>query len=348
MRATLIVSLISLLLSLVVGEVYLRVAGFAPKAAWVNANFDGSNWGMEDPVLGWVNRPGTFASLEKGGAEMSFQPDHTRTSRPPGRLPGPADVLVVGCSFSQGYSVADAQTYAWLLGERYPHLLVNNFGTGGYSTYQALLRTRNEIESAKEPPKLVILGFIAHQMVRTVAPPDWVKYLTDRNGSMIVPPHATVTGSGPAARLEEHPLETVHSWPFEHNSALVTELHAAYMRVRLGDRMAQRVSATAAVIRSMRDLVEARGGRFLVALLDDASLPDGKADYEALVASLGTDRVAHADCVDAEYNANPSALQVGGAGHPNATVHRRWAGCIARWIDATLPALATPTVTSPR
>lgn len=342
MRATLIISLLSLLLSLLVGEVYLRMAGFAPKAVWVNANFDGSNWGMEDPVLGWVNRPGTFASLEKGGADMSFQPNHTRTSRSimePGRL---ADVLVIGCSFTQGYSVADAETYAWRLGERFPGLVIDNFGTGGYSTYQALLRLRNELEARQEPPKLVILGFIAHQMVRTVAPPDWVKYLTDRNGAMVIPPHATVDDG----RMVDHPLETVQPWPFEHWSALLTELHTGVLRLRLGGRMAQRVPATAAVIQSMRDLVEARGSRLLVVLLDDASLPGGKADYDALVAALGTAKVSQLDCVDPDYDANPSALQVGGAGHPNGTVHRRWADCIGRWIEANM--FGNGAVTTPR
>ncbi|WP_298369929.1 SGNH/GDSL hydrolase family protein [Azospirillum sp.] len=340
MRVTLIISLVSLLLSLLVGEVYLRMVGFTPKAVWVNANFDGSNWGMEDPVLGWVNRSGTFASLEKGGADMSFQPDHTRTSRPVAEAGRSADVLVVGCSFTQGYSVSDAETYAWRLGERFPGLIIDNFGTGGYSTYQSLLRIRNELQARKDPPKLVILGFIAHQMVRTVAPPDWVKYLTDRNGSMVIPPHATVDGG----RLVDHPLETVEPWPFEHRSALVTELHAGVLRLRLGDRMAQRVSATAAVIRSMRDLIEARGGRLLVALLDDASLPGGKSDYDGLVATLGAAKVAYVDCVDPDYDANPSALQVGGAGHPNGTVHRRWADCIGRWVEANLPGdgVATP------
>jgi len=335
MRATLIVSLVSLLVSLLVGEVYLRMAGFAPKAAWVNANFEASNWGMEDPVLGWINRPGSFASLEKGGADMSFQHDHTRTSRPVKDMGRPADVLVVGCSYTQGYSTADAETYAWRLGEQFPGLVIDNFGTGGYSTYQALLRTRNELASRKEPPKLVILGFIAHQMVRTVAPPDWVKYLTDRNGALVIPPHATLDGD----RLVDHPMETVQAWPFEHSSALVTELHAGYLRFRLGDRMVQRVPATAAVIRSMRDLVEARGSRLLVVLLDDMTLLDGKTDYDALVASLGAAKISYADCVDSEYDANPAPFQVGGAGHPNGTMHRRWAGCIGRWIDANLPGL---------
>ncbi len=345
MRASLIVSLVSLLLSLLVGEVYLRMAGFAPKAAWVNANFDGSNWGMEDPVLGWINRPGIFDSLEKGGAAMSFQPDHSRTSRsvpvstdPAGRgvANRAADILVVGCSFTQGYSVADADTYVWRLGERFPGLVINNFGTGGYSTYQAFLRVRNELEARTEAPKLVILGFIAHQMVRTVAPPDWVKFLTDRNGALVIPPHATVAGD----RLIDHPLEIVQPWPLERQSALVTELHAGVLRLSLGDRMAQRVPATAATIRLMRDLVEARGGRLLVALLDDASLPGGKADYDSLVAALGAAKVAHADCVDPEYDANPGSLQVGGAGHPNAEMHRRWAGCVERWITANQPDLA--------
>lgn len=340
MRATLIVTLISLVLSLAAGEAYLRFAGFAPKPFWVNANFDGSNWGMEDPEFGWVNRPGSFRSLEKGGADMSFQPDHTRTSRPATDRKAaaggaPAGVLLVGCSFTQGYSVADAETYAWRLNERFPGIVVDNFGTGGYSTYQAYLRVKHELERRKDdPPKLVVLGFIAHQMVRTVAAADWVKYLTDSRGNMLVPPHATVDAEG---RMVGHPLETIAPWPLEDRSALVAEVHRAVLRGRFGDRAAQQVPATAAVIRAMRDLAEARGARFAVALLDDLSLPDGKPAYDALVAALGQAKVERLDCVDPDYDRNPGAHQVGGAGHPDAGIHAGWAGCVGNWIARTLP-----------
>lgn len=333
MRATAIIFLVSLLLSLAVGEAYLRLSGFAPKPAWVNANFDGSNWGMEDPELGWVNRPGTFASLEQGGAAMSFQADHTRTSRPVKDMGRPADVLVVGCSYSQGYSVADAETYPWRLGERFPGLIIDNFGAGGYGAAQSMMRLRRELAPDRPAPKLVIYGLIAHQLPRTVAEPGWVKYLTNSKGDMIVPPHVTVDGD----RLVEHPLETIPPWPLEYQSALVSELHAAWLRLRLGDRAGQRAAATAAAIRAMRDMAAARGARFLVAVLDEMTLPDGKADYDATLAALTPAGIDHVKCVDPEYNANLASYLVNPTGHPNGAAHRRWADCIAPWVAANLP-----------
>ena len=336
MRAAVIISLISLLVSLLIGEAYLRLNGYAPKAAWVNANFDGSNWGMEDPELGWVNRPGVFASLELNGAAMSFQPDHTRTSRPVKNVDGgrPADVLVVGCSYSQGYSVADAETYPWRLGERFPGVIVDNFGTGGYGAAQAMMRLRKELAPGKPAPKLVIYGLIAHQLPRTVAEPGWVKYLTNSKGDMVIPPHVVVDADG---RLAERPLETVPAWPLEHQSAVVSELHAAWLRHRLGDRGGQRAAAMIAAIRAMRDMTEARGGRFLVAVLDEMSFPEGKDDYDAVLAALKPAGIEHAKCVDAEYNASLGDYLVNPTGHPNGRAHQRWADCVAPWIAANLP-----------
>ena len=100
---------------------------------------------MPDDKLGWINRPGTYLSTEAGGVPNDF-PRRSQPSKldTPSKTKQRAEVLVVGCSFTQGFGVTDDETFSYLLNARYPRLMFHNFGTGGYGTYQSLLRIRRE------------------------------------------------------------------------------------------------------------------------------------------------------------------------------------------------------------
>lgn len=331
MRAALIVSLVSLLLALGLGEAYLRLAGHTPRRAWVNGNFSDDNWGMADPVLGWVNRPGTFRSVEAGQAPMRFTADHARAARPADAPapPGPP-VLLLGCSFTQGYGIVDDETYAWRLSERFPHTAVENYGTGGYGAPQVYLRLKAELERRRaEPPRAVVYGLIGHQALRTVADFQWVRYLTNAAGDMVVPPHALL---GPDGALVERPMEVVPPWPLEDVSALVAALHEALLAARFGGRAEQGWAATLAEIERMAALARAQSIPFAVALLDDQHVPGGKENWRRLTDGLDRAGVTRLNCVHPDYERSPATLQVGGAGHPNAVVHQYWADCMAPWL----------------
>src|SRR5438874_827433 len=108
----------SLLVTLVVIEIGLRVAGFEPRHDAVNVGFD--SWAAPDTELGWVNRPGTWKSAEPGHAPLTFEADgrrHDPAGHKPANLPR---ILVVGCSFTQGYGVADDQTYSHFINRSLP------------------------------------------------------------------------------------------------------------------------------------------------------------------------------------------------------------------------------------
>src|SRR5438874_217230 len=105
---TLALVLGSILVSVAAAEVALRVAGFEPRQASGDAGFE--SWAAPDAALGWVNRAGTWKSAELGNLPMTFEADgwrHDAAGEKPASLPR---ILVVGCSLTQGYGVADDQT----------------------------------------------------------------------------------------------------------------------------------------------------------------------------------------------------------------------------------------------
>ena len=244
-------------------------------------------------------------------------------------------MLLVGCSFTQGYSVADEETYAWRLNRRFPALAVDNFGTGGYSTHQAYLRMKAELDRRRDrPPALVVLGFFGHQMIRTVATPEWIASITDRQGNLAIPPHVVMDAQG---RLQDRPKDRIVPWPLEDRSAFVAVLHKAAIAARFGREPAYAMKATLATVERMAALARERGVRFVTALLDGRQAPGGDETYTAFVAALEKTGVPYVSCIDPEYQRDPASRSVGGVGHPDGRTHAHWAACVGDWMARTLP-----------
>jgi hypothetical protein len=92
----------STLISLVAAEMGLRLLGHEPNRMKINPFFVSRSWAMPDPELGWVNRAGSYPSMEHGNAMMSFTPDGRRFD-PAAKEQDLPTVVVVGCSMAQGY-----------------------------------------------------------------------------------------------------------------------------------------------------------------------------------------------------------------------------------------------------
>ena len=70
-----------------------------------------------DPDLGWRSKEGRYV-FGTTPIRMTFWPDHTRaTAAAPVRAD--AAVVVLGCSFVQGWALSDEETFAWKLQERF-------------------------------------------------------------------------------------------------------------------------------------------------------------------------------------------------------------------------------------
>lgn len=312
---------------LALAEAGLRILGYKPRKA--GAPRLGSASSLPDDKLGWVNRPGTFISSEPGNAPMTFLDDHSRRSwTNQAKANQRAEVLVVGCSFTQGFGVPDEDTFAYLLNARYPFLMFHNFGTGGYGTYQSLIRVKENLarpDADKVP--LVIYGFIDLHLQRNVAVANWVRSLAIRRDQYIVPPHVEMGPGG----LEYYGPDTISFWPLESHSALVALIANAFLELRLR-RHGSQLTPTLSLIEEMNRLVTANHKRFLIVLLNRP--PKG------LVPFLESQKIEHVNCDNPEYDKSPSNFRLGGIGHPNGAQNALWAACIGNWIDHEMPALA--------
>jgi hypothetical protein len=191
-----------------------------------------------------------------------------------------------------------------------------NFGTGGYGTYQSLIRVRSYFRRTHAPTPLVIYGFNGHHMIRNVARFDWVFMLTTQDGRYLVPPHARSSGG----RLTEVPGHPVDLWPLETRSALVAQVHNAAVRSARRVNLNEMVEVSHLLLRQMADTVRANGAALLVAGLVAVADEDAK-----WMRQQGIDYVdcQHPDVLNPIY-------RVGGSGHPNGRMHAYWGQCVLR------------------
>lgn len=314
----------SAVLALAASEAVLRLAGVTPETA--PRTVRGEPLVHEpDARLGWRTRPGSYVlpPYVPGGesAVLTIWPDGSRaTAEQP--VDGPRRVLLLGCSFTFGWAVGDASTFAWQLQERRPELKIVNRGVNAYGTYQALLLLEEALARGERFER-VIYGFHEVHEERNVAAPRWLAVL-DRlahRGSVEVP-YATLDGEGALVR---HPPERYPAWPLRDRLATVAFLAELAARRAGEERVAQRRRVTEQLILAMRDLCARHGIAFDVVLLQ--ARPGARRHYARF---LERQRIPFADCV---VPITPDR-RVPGEGHPNGEVHAEWARCIDEAILA--------------
>jgi len=160
--ANFVLLLISLLSSLLVIEVGYRLAGGLPVLKWINWRIDAISTNrlgeraVFDPVIGWSVKPWTdidgFETIDYG-IRRNFGETRVRTGA----------VLAVGDSFTEGWEVADEESWPAVL-EQASGVPVVNAGVGGYGTDQIIMRAEQLIPIVK--PKVLIVGFLESDIDR--------------------------------------------------------------------------------------------------------------------------------------------------------------------------------------
>ena len=280
-------------------------------------------WAKPDPVLGWRNNPGAHPADEGSHEPMTILADGSRATGTPAGAG--TTVLIVGCSFAEGYGVRDDETFAWKLQRRFPQLRIRDFGVPGYGTYQSLVLLRELIERGIQPA-LVIYGFLPFHADRNVLTYPMLEAFRSFGGVRFSPPHVELRGG----QLAAFPPFVVPAWPLEEHSALVTLLHQTELRVRLANREAQRAQVTSLLLAQMDKLVEGARGRLLVATLWDGG-PDPET-YHRVTADMRQAGIAQIDVTYAGAETRPEKILVGGTGHPGAIIHSWWADKLGQWI----------------
>ncbi len=307
-------------LALGLGEGITRLAGVRTFAIKI-AGGEYVGWAKPDPALGWRNNPGVHPADEGPHEVMTILPDGSRLSGAPG---AGATVLIVGCSYAEGYGVRDDEAFAARLQQQFPQLRMRNFAVPGYGTYQSLLTLRDLIERQGVRPALVIYGFLPFHAERNVLTYSMLEAFRAFGGERFSPPHVELSAGG----LRAYPPFVVHDWPLEERSALVTLLHRSELRLRLAGREAQEVQVTDMLLAQMKTLVEAAQARLLVATLWDGGSPS----YPKISADMRKAGIEQLDVTYKGEEKRPEKILVGGNGHPGAIIHAWWADRLARWM----------------
>ena len=330
-RPRLILLLVAVAVGLAVGEVAARLVGIRPIAALPLP----VQVAVEHPSLGWVNRLGVHLSWDTGNAPMTFWADGRRATRVTPDVPQEAvgQVALIGGSFTQGYGVVDEHTFGWLLDARFPGLSVDNYGTGGYGTYQSLLLLAQLFRQADFRPRLVIYGFAAFHGERNVGAYRHVVTLRTQVGERLAPPHVLNTHGALTHQAPFH----IRGWPLEDRSALVSLVHLSQLRWMLRGREQQIEPVTQRLLARMDRLARDRGSRLLVVILEGQ--PRDREEQAPYARFLREQGIAYVDCTHPGYGDDPR-LRLGGSGHPSPVLHAAWADCIAGWITANVPGAA--------
>lgn len=317
---------ISLALSLAVAEGIARWTGARP---WPSSAPATEPAVYEfDALLGWKSRPGAHlfpTTASHGPLRFTIWPDGSRATGPRA-IERATRVVLVGDSFTQGYEVSDEETFAWKLQQQFPAASFRNYGTGGYSTYQSLLRIKLALKGMRSGSTLVLYGLTDYQELRNVGDLSWLigLSLASYRGHVYVP----YCLLGPDGRLVRHPPERYPPWPFRETSAIVNTLEMRYFVFKTRARQQQVRPVTERLLASMAHASGGRDAQLVVLLLGTAT---SHAHYARFLAARG---IAFIDC---DFPATPDLLVGGIGGHPNGELHTRWADCIAERLQDGLP-----------
>ena len=264
--------------------------------------------------------------MEAGRARMTFWTDGRRATRPESAPKSGRQIVVLGCSLTQGYGLPDNETFAYQLSTLAPDWDVENFGTGGYGAYQSLLTLKRIFSEGTYSPKLVVYAYVHFHANRDVAAYDWIKGFTNVKGELFVPPNV-VAESG---HLVAEDFRVFPLWPHETDLGLVAIAKLAYVKLRYRGRERFEDEVTRILLTEMRTLSTSHGARFVVMELSRA--PES---LETFLNSNGFD-VANCPDSDPELKLEDKAFRVGGHGHPNGKANKSFARCIHQWMDQHL------------
>jgi hypothetical protein len=186
--------LVSVIVSLLLIETAYRLAVGIPPLQFANwrtehiVMFRMGKRVIIDPVLGWTLKPryeiDNYTTLEYG-LRQNFEETTVRTDA----------VLAVGDSFTEGWDVADDQSWPSHL-EKLTSVPIVNAGVAGYGTDQIVLRAEQMLSIVK--PKILIVDFLEADISRAghSAFGSPKPYFTLENGELRYHPPAPIEPPG--------------------------------------------------------------------------------------------------------------------------------------------------------
>ena len=226
------------------------------------------NYYRKDAALGYLPEPGTFKITLPGpyAFRITHSQNGSRITRPldPNLGNLKKEIWIFGCSFTEGWTLNDEETYPWVLQAQIKNYEVVNFGVSGYGTLQSLIQFREAVKNGKTPA-VVVLSYASFHDRRNTLARSWMKtrmtdgpshYLSD-----VQLPYMTWSANQ-KPELNYQPIE-YHEVPLARYSALANTLDETYNRIV--DQTYHSHDVSKAIIEDFAELCKAHQIDFIVA-----------------------------------------------------------------------------------
>ncbi len=220
------------------------------------------------PTLGYITKGGEYTITLPGpySFKTTYLANGLRITHPLNTYSEKRkkELWIFGCSYTQGWTLNDEETYPWLLREKLRDYEVVNFGVIGYGTTGSLIQLREALARGARPA-LVILSYASFHDIRNTLPRTWMKIrLTAGPG----PTWGRVML--PYARLSRDNTPEILYQPFEYRpelllrySALANFLDDTYNQYL--EKTYHSLGVTQALIEEFSSLCKANGIEFVLA-----------------------------------------------------------------------------------
>ncbi len=213
-----------------------------------------------DSELGWRHSPSTRNYQAANGSgpvfTVTFREDGSRAVSNDEHLSGP-EIILLGCSFTEGYGLSDSQTFAWKLQSLLPARFVKNFGTAGYGTLQSYFLERRYLDAHRDrPPAAIVYHFASFHLARNIKNPATQRYWVQPG----IFPYCDLEG---CSTWSGKPMGPLSHWSRFYSLA---ENVADGLRLAWQQTDAEQIALK--LVKDMKELATERGTRFYAAPVD--------------------------------------------------------------------------------
>ena len=284
-----------------------------------------------DKELGYLPVPGTFKVTLPG--PFSFRITHegsglriTRPATVSDKTPE-GEIWIFGCSYTEGWTLNDEQTYPWLLQSHLENHRVVNFGVSGYGTLQSLIQFEQALKQGSKPA-LVVLSYASFHDRRNTLARSWMKtrmtygpgaYLSD----VKLPYMKWSAGQKP--ELGYRPIE-YREVPLARYSALANTLDETFNRII--DRTYHSQEVTKSIIEDFAELCKTNHIEFLLAGITSDSATAEMLEY-------GKSHAMNTADISVDLNVKENT-NLPYDNHPSALAHQQYAQKLRPIICARL------------
>ena len=319
--STLIFSILILFFSL---EILLRLFGEEP-FSFSEKTIEEPQTNEYDNILGWKPKIGSF----KFSPWSSDGKNTELTTTKFGRFDlydnqSVKKIIFIGGSFTQGFAVDNFQTFSFKLQSRIKKLNIENYGVGGYGTFQSFLKLKQLLKQ-NDQIKFVFYGYVEHHDLRNIAQDSWLKmlYQYSRRGAIDLP-FATLDSKN----LIHSDVTRYLKIPLSEYSSLVHFVEKKIMYFVSKNRYQQRYLVTNTIVKQMSEISNKNGIIFVNLFLNSSTrkVSQMKLFFDA-------HNIEYLDC-------NQEKLEekhiVKNEGHPNEKLHSMWSDCIFKYLKTKI------------